>query len=88
MTYTVEMRRSPDITDAEVRRRLAACYSILLDLAEKHKNDAPDDYAELQPDAPSDRSETDDQEPADTGTDPGGVSQMDSDALADDAGDQ
>jgi len=88
MTYTVEMRRSPDITDAEVRRRLAACYSLLLNLAEKHKSDAPDDDAEPQPDAPSDRSGTDNQEPADTETDPGGAGQMDSDALADDAGDQ
>jgi len=74
MTYTVEMRRSPDITDAEVRRRLAACYSLLLNLAEKHKSDAPDDDSEPHPDAPSERSGTDHQESADTKTGPGGVS--------------
>jgi hypothetical protein len=37
MTYAVKMRRSPDITEEEVRRRLAACYSLLLELARKRK---------------------------------------------------
>lgn len=39
MMYTVEMHRSPGITDDEVRRRLATCYSLLLDLARKRKRE-------------------------------------------------
>ena len=85
MTYTVEMRRSQDITDAEVRRRLAACYSLLLDLAEKHKNDAPDDGCENQPHAPGDRPGTDCQESGCTKTKPGtGTSLSDDESLSDD----
>ena len=88
MNYTVEMRRSPDITEEEVRRRLAACYRLLLDLAEKHRSDTPDDDCKPNPDAPSDRSRTDHQEPADAESYPGGGRQMDSAAVADDAGDR
>ena len=88
MTYTVEMHRSPDITEEEVRRRLAACYRLVLGLAEKHESDTPDDGCEPRSDAPGDQSGTDLQEPVDTETGPGGVGQTDSDTLSDDAGDQ
>jgi hypothetical protein len=33
VTYTIEMRRSPNITDAEVNRRLTTCYDLLFSLA-------------------------------------------------------
>jgi hypothetical protein len=39
MTYRVEVRPSLDVTEEEVRRRLAACYSLLLDLARKRKRE-------------------------------------------------
>jgi len=67
MTCTVEMRRSPDITEEEVRRRLAACYDLLLDLAERHKDDAPDDAREPDPDDPTDQTKADYQETLHTG---------------------
>lgn len=71
MTYVIEMRRSPDITEEEIRRRLATCYSLLFELAEKHKSDASDDGCEPHSGASGDRSGTDCQEPVDTRTGPG-----------------
>jgi hypothetical protein len=85
MTYTIEMRRSPDITEEEVRRRLAACYSLLLELAEKHKRDALGEDGEAQPDAPGDPSRTQCDEPADGRAGPGEEDRMHPGNLADDA---
>ena len=44
-TYTVEVRRSPAISDEEVQRRLAAVYRLLLDLAAKSTGDTPAESA-------------------------------------------
>ena len=44
-TYSVEMRRSPTISDEEARRRLAAVYRLLLDLAAQSKSDTPAESA-------------------------------------------
>ena len=43
MTYRVEMIRSPGITDAEARQRLAQVYRLLLDLAHCAKTETADD---------------------------------------------
>jgi len=40
MTYTIEMRRSPNITEAEVNRRLTTCYDLLFSLARRRRNES------------------------------------------------
>ena len=40
VTYTIEMRRSPNITDAEVNRRLTTCYDLLFSLARRRRNES------------------------------------------------
>jgi hypothetical protein len=57
--YSVEMRRSPDISDEEVRRRLAAVYRLLLDLAARSKRDAPAESARTGAGAPDGESVAD-----------------------------
>ena len=70
MTCTAEVRGSPDFTDEEVRRRLAACYRLLLDLAEKHKINTSDDGCENQPDVSDDQPGAGCQEPDCTQAEP------------------
>ena len=43
MNYTAEKSPGQDFTEEEIRRRLAACYRLLLDLAGKHKSTAAQD---------------------------------------------
>jgi hypothetical protein len=40
VTYTIEMRRSPNITEAEVSRRLTTCYDLLFSLARRRRNES------------------------------------------------
>jgi hypothetical protein len=58
MTYRVEVRPSLDVTEEEVRRRLAACYSLLLELARKRKSAAPGGDSAPIADAPDDSPAT------------------------------
>jgi hypothetical protein len=62
MTYRVEVRPSPDITEEEVRRRLAACYSLLLDLARKRKREVSCGDSAPVADTPGDSPATECQE--------------------------
>jgi hypothetical protein len=62
MTYSVEMRRSPDIAEEEVRRRLAACYSLLLELARKRKCEVLNGDSAPVADTPGDSLATECQE--------------------------
>ena len=39
--YTVTMTRSPDLSDDEVRHRLAQVYALLIELGRQAKSDAP-----------------------------------------------
>ena len=39
--YTVTMTRSPDLSDNEVRHRLAQVYALLIELGRQAKSDAP-----------------------------------------------
>jgi hypothetical protein len=39
--YTITMTRSPDLSEDEVRHRLAQVYALLLDLGRQAKSDAP-----------------------------------------------
>jgi hypothetical protein len=69
--YSVEMRKSPNISDEEARRRLAAVYRLLLDLAAQSKRDAPAESARTGAGAPDGESVADRQaqstpEPAST----------------------
>jgi hypothetical protein len=59
MTYRVEVRSSPDITEEEIRRRLAACYSLLLDLARKRKREVSGGDSTPIADTPGDSPATD-----------------------------
>jgi hypothetical protein len=43
MSYAAEKGPGQDFTEEEIRRRLAACYRLLLDLARKHKSTATQD---------------------------------------------
>lgn len=38
MPYTIEIRHNPNITEAEINRRLASCYDLLLDLAGRSRD--------------------------------------------------
>ena len=58
-TYIVEMRRSPAISDEEARRRLAAVYRLLLDLAAQSERDAPAESARTGASAPDGESVAD-----------------------------
>jgi hypothetical protein len=49
--YTVTMTRSPDLSDDEVRRRMAQVYALLLDLGRQVKSDAPAESATTRADA-------------------------------------
>jgi hypothetical protein len=69
MTCTIEGQRSPDITEKEIRRRLGACYSRLLELARKHEHSILDDDPRLA-DATGDDPKADCQDPRCTGTAP------------------
>ena len=63
MSYAAEKGRGQDFTEEEIRRRLAACYRLLLDLAEKHKSTAAqDEGCESHSEVPGDKSEDDCQE--------------------------
>jgi len=62
MTFVVDLCRNPDITEEEIRRRLAACYDLLLDLAEKCSHDTPDGSDESNPACPDGQFRTDCQE--------------------------
>jgi len=57
--YSIEMRRSPAISDEEARRRLAAVYRLLLDLAARAKPDAPAESARTGAGAPDGESVAD-----------------------------
>ena len=61
--HIAEMHRSPVITDTEARRRLAACYSLLLELARKHGHSIPDDDPRPSTDVAGDGFEADYREP-------------------------
>jgi hypothetical protein len=43
--YTITMTRSPDLSDDEVRQRLAQVYALLIDLGRQSKSDAPAESA-------------------------------------------
>jgi hypothetical protein len=58
-TYRVEMHRSPTISDEEARRRLAAVYRLLLDLAAQSERDAPAESARTGAGAPEGESVAD-----------------------------
>jgi hypothetical protein len=60
-TCSIEMHRSPTISHEEARRRLAAVYRLLLDLAARSKHDAPAESAETGAGAPDGESVADHQ---------------------------
>lgn len=43
MASAIKSHLSPEITEKEVRRRLATCYHLLIQLARKHEHTAPYD---------------------------------------------
>jgi hypothetical protein len=61
MSQFVDMQHSPHITEDEVRRRLAACYDLLLQLAED-QDDAASSVSESACDHPDEPSRSNPQE--------------------------
>ena len=58
-THRIELRRNPAISDEEARRRLAAVYRLLLDLAAQSQRDEPAESARTGAGAPDGESVAD-----------------------------